>query len=612
VYRWVYIFTGLTFIVSAAFIIHLNNVFKSESEVLESKIKVLSEQQLTSQRLKVLASDLRYKQGSLMVVEGRVDDIVDRFEALLTQLNSLMPPTDFEEESPEISQVGLSSLQVAWEEALFELGRLQQQRTDVALHRMQSSCDRLLREGSSLVQDTLAAQRYNQEKRGRLMGVLISGLLCLVLLILWFLWTAMNSRREIVELNMMLERRVQERTEEVEKVNAFLFNVQASICSSLIVTDVQNRIVIWNPAAEKMWGLGRHQVEGESIFTVSPLARIKQFIAAFNQVGQSAQTVLIKELGFTGTDNAQRYGTASLVPLLGSLKEQFGVVILIDDITEMVLARQELGRRADEIVKTNQTLQRVNNDLEQFVYAASHDLRSPLVNMSGLSQKLNIACDKVRKDMGADSEERVRNVDQVLEHDIPKTLSRMNTSIGKFGSIIDGLLSYSRTGRQEYSKRDVDMDLEAAKVVELFATSIENKGVQILVGDLPGAYGDSDAINIVLANLLENALNYLSPERPGEIIIEGEQLGSGTCKYRVTDNGIGIAEQDLPRVFKIFERLKPEQSKGEGLGLALVKKIIERHDGEISVESEPSLGTSFWFTLPAAQSAVQTSSIYLD
>jgi len=422
----------------------------------------------------------------------------------------------------------------------------------------------------------------------------------------------MDSRRDIDELIRMVERRVQERTEEVEKLDDFVFNVQASICSSLIVTDVQNRIVIWNPAAEKMWGLGRHQVEGESIFTVSPLARIKQFIAAFNQVGQSAQTVLIKELGFTGTDNAQRYGTASLVPLLGSLKEQFGVVILIDDITEMVLARQELGRRADEIVKTNQTLQRVNNDLEQFVYAASHDLRSPLVNMSGLSQKLNIACDKVRKDMGADSEERVRNVDQVLEHDIPKTLSRMNTSIGKFGSIIDGLLSYSRTGRQEYSKRDVDMDLEAAKVVELFATSIENKGVQILVGDLPGAYGDSDAINIVLANLLENALNYLSPERPGEIIIEGEQLGSGTCKYRVTDNGIGIAEQDLPRVFKIFERLKPEQSKGEGLGLALVKKIIERHDGEISVESEPSLGTSFWFTLPAAQSAVQTSSIYLD
>ena len=129
-------------------------------------------------------------------------------------------------------------------------------------------------------------------------------------------------------------------------------------------------------------------------------------------------------------------------------------------------------------------------------------------------------------------------------------------------------------------------------IVSSMEFQLKEKGVVLQIEDLPDCMGDEVLITQVFANLIDNAQKYLEPSRPGEMTISGK-IANGSSAYAITDNGIGIPQEQHARIFQVFNRLNPQYGKGEGLGLAIVQRIIDRHQGKIEVESLPGKGTTF-------------------
>jgi signal transduction histidine kinase len=138
------------------------------------------------------------------------------------------------------------------------------------------------------------------------------------------------------------------------------------------------------------------------------------------------------------------------------------------------------------------------------------------------------------------------------------------------------------------------------RVVDALRGTAAERKAEVVVGDLPRAWGDPTAVEQVFANLVGNALNYLDPARPGRVEVgAAADAGDGRRTYFVRDNGVGLPEAHLPKLFQAFQRLHPDKAPGEGMGLAIVRRILERLGGAIRAESAPGVGTAFYVTLPA-------------
>ncbi|OIB58819.1 PAS domain-containing sensor histidine kinase [Natrialba sp. SSL1] len=227
-------------------------------------------------------------------------------------------------------------------------------------------------------------------------------------------------------------------------------------------------------------------------------------------------------------------------------------------------------------------LRQSNERLEQFAYAASHDLQEPLRMVSSYLQLVE---QRYADELDADGQE-------FLEYAIDGA-ERMR-------SMIDGLLQYSRVESRGDPFDAVDLDAVVADVLGDLQLSIEEHDAEITSEPLPTVEGDASQLRQVFQNLIDNAIEY-SGNDPPRVHISAERTGK---KWRITvrDEGIGIDPEDSDRVFEVFQRLHTrDEHAGTGIGLALCRRIIERHTGEIQVESEPGDGAAFSFTLPALE-----------
>jgi len=225
-------------------------------------------------------------------------------------------------------------------------------------------------------------------------------------------------------------------------------------------------------------------------------------------------------------------------------------------------------------------LKRSNGDLEQFAYIASHDLQEPLRMVSGFTGLLQ------------------RRYAGKLDADADEFIGFVIGGVNRMQALINDLLSYSRVGREDVAAKPVDMQLVVDQALANLQTAIEERSALVSRGPLPTVLANHGMLVRVFQNLISNALKFCKADRP-IVRIAAEQHGAEWV-FSVADNGIGIDPQYRDRIFLIFQRLHQQgEYPGTGIGLAVVKRIVERNGGRIWLESEPGKGTTFFFTLPA-------------
>lgn len=267
------------------------------------------------------------------------------------------------------------------------------------------------------------------------------------------------------------------------------------------------------------------------------------------------------------------------------------------------LYQESLERRTAELTTTNRELNQKSDENEMFVYSVSHDLRSPLVNLQGFGKELGLAMGEL-KDVLAAAEVSASIRDQgmeIVEHGMAEPIRFIQTAVTRLSAIIDALLRLSRAGRVEYQRTLVDVQSIVSRVVDATHSITAKKGAEITIEPgLPQVWADPTAVEQIFGNLIGNALNYLDAKRPGHIRVSAEpsEADSGLAVFRVRDNGLGIPEAYLAKIFSIFQRVHGNVAPGEGIGLALVRRMTERHGGRIWVESVENEGTSFFVSLP--------------
>ena len=263
------------------------------------------------------------------------------------------------------------------------------------------------------------------------------------------------------------------------------------------------------------------------------------------------------------------------------------------DITERKRAEEQLERYAVE-------LEQANEEVKQFAYIVSHDLRAPLVNLKGFTTELRFALEAVDSAMETAlphlDEKRRQDVVVALKEDVPEALGFINSSVTHMDHFISALLKLSRLGRCELHPEPVDVEALVQVSLESLAHQIEERQVEVRVGPLPKVVADRTSMEQIMGNLLGNAVKYLEPDRPGEIEITAER-GPNETTFHIHDNGRGIAAEDMDKVFAPFRRVGRQDVPGEGMGLPYVQALVRRHGGRIWCESELGVGTTFSFTI---------------
>jgi light-regulated signal transduction histidine kinase (bacteriophytochrome) len=255
--------------------------------------------------------------------------------------------------------------------------------------------------------------------------------------------------------------------------------------------------------------------------------------------------------------------TAELVAATKSLEQEIGVRKKVEEAL-----REKTGE-----------LERSNRDLEQFAYATSHDLQEPLRTITSFLQLFV-------KRYGNDVDEKAHEfIDFVVD------------GADRMKSMINALLTYSRVGTRGDQFEPADLEQALIEVKKGLSLAIEESGAQISHDPLPTVTGDAHQLSLLLQNLIGNAIKFRG-DAPPEIHV-GATTTDDTWEISVQDNGIGIDREYSERVFQVFQRLHSrEEYPGTGVGLAVCRRIVERHGGHIWVESEPGQGTTFRFTLP--------------
>ncbi|MBM7557444.1 MEDS domain-containing protein [Halanaerobacter jeridensis] len=255
------------------------------------------------------------------------------------------------------------------------------------------------------------------------------------------------------------------------------------------------------------------------------------------------------------------------------------------------------GRFRTSIKRSQNQLEEKNRKLEQLLYSTSHDLRSPLLNIKGFSEEIKHDFEVVKRLIN----NQTNNEDKLnyyLEESLPEDIDYILKSVKRMDDLLKELLKLSRITVKDLDKELVNTNQLIQSIKDNFAYQLEEKNVNLTVDQLPDCYGDKKQLKRVFSNLLDNAIKYLNQSGENRIEIKGWNLDKRVV-YAVADNGIGIVASEQEEIFDIFTRVTNQASvSGEGIGLALIKEIIDLHQGKIWLESKEKVGSIFFFAIP--------------
>lgn len=369
---------------------------------------------------------------------------------------------------------------------------------------------------------------------------------------------------------------------------ALLQSVLDSMAEGLVAADAQGRFVIWNPAAEKIVGLGPAKLSTQAwsehygLFlpdTITPFPPEQNPLArAIGGEVSNAELFVRNPALSQGV-----WVEANAHPLRDANGALCGGVVAFRDITQKRMAEQEIRQLNSEleqrVIQRTAQLEEANKELEAFTYSVSHDLRAPLRHMAGFSGIL-------LEEYGASLDPQAR-----------KYLQRIQDATVRMGLLVDELLNLARVGRKSLDLQVTGLNPIVDEVVTMLAPDAEGRQVKWKIAKLPFVECDPTLIKQVFQNLLSNALKYSRP-RPEAVIEVGRTEANGETALFVRDNGVGFSMKYADKLFGVFQRLhRAEDFEGTGVGLATVQRIIKKHHGRIWADAELDRGATFFFTL---------------
>lgn len=338
--------------------------------------------------------------------------------------------------------------------------------------------------------------------------------------------------------------------------------------SGVVMVDREGTIILVNRETERLFGYARDELLGRSIELLVPMPARgvhPDFREAFGHEPRSRAMGAGRDL-----HGRRKDGTEVPVEIGLSPVEIEGGLFVIASVVD-ISARKE----ADE------ELRRSNEELERFAYVASHDLQEPLRTVTSYVQLLE------------------RRYGEILDDDGREFIGYAVDGARRMQTLIQDLLAFSRVGTRGGAMEPTDLAPVVDTVLGDLGAAIEASDAVVTCDPLPVVLGDAPQLRQLFANLIGNALKFRGEAAPRVHV--GARREGARWELAVRDNGIGIEEEYFERIFVIFQRLQPREAyPGTGIGLALCKKIVERHGGRIRVASEPGAGATFSFTLPTA------------
>lgn len=372
------------------------------------------------------------------------------------------------------------------------------------------------------------------------------------------------------EINAHLQREIDEHKLAEEKIRKLSYAVEQSP-TAVVITDVNGNIEYVNQKFSRLTGYTAEEVIGQTPRILkSDNTRPETHKALWEAITSGKEW-------FGIFCNKKKSGelfweSTSISPVRDPGGTITHYVALKEDITDKKLADEKL-----EYMMAN--IQRSNKELEQFAYVASHDLQEPLRMVSSYMQLLQ------------------RRYSDKLDNDANDFINYAVDGSKRMQELIRDLLAYSRVGSSGKEFEPIDIETVLDRAIRNLGMSIKESGAVVTHGSMPTIFADGLQITQLFQNLISNAIKYCNESSP-RIHVSAKQ-NKKAVTFSVSDNGIGIDPQYYERIFTIFQRLHSrEKYSGTGIGLAICKKIVERHNGEIWVESLPGEGSTFYFTIP--------------
>ncbi|HTJ00461.1 MAG TPA: ATP-binding protein [Dongiaceae bacterium] len=390
----------------------------------------------------------------------------------------------------------------------------------------------------------------------------------------------MMQQHDLVRSKDVLEIHVQARTQELQKLQRRYESILNSAGEGICGVDPQGKVMFVNPTAARLLRCDAEDLTGHDVKELFPQ------LAGFGEAVPTTDPPGPTEVALNRWDGT----TFSAEYIRSPLRENdqlVGQVILFKDITERKHAAEALAHKVEE-------LGRSNAELEQFAFVASHDLQEPLRKIRAFGDRLKTKCEEVLTGEGRDY------------------LDRMQNAAARMQTLINDLLTFSRVISRTEPFAPVDLNRITREVLGDLEVRIEKTRAVVEVGELPVIEADPIQIRQLLQNLIGNAMKFHAPDAVPQVRINGKVISTvkgrnGTppvqlCELTVQDNGIGFDEKYLDRIFAVFQRLHGRQEfEGTGIGLAVCRRIADRHGGSITAQSQPGAGAKFIVTLPLWQ-----------